>query len=665
MSIVHPTSSQRVAAILLVFSGILAYVWFIAHFFVPYAGGSDSSGYLNFARLLSHGELLAPVRSLSGHSVTEFGLHVYEPSVFRIRDDSGFMSPIYPIGAPLHFALATILIGSAHAAALVSALAAIAAGALIYFSCRHLKLGSLWAIGGALVFCSCPLVLYQAIQPMSDVVATTWATATVYAAMRGRDRAQWPLACGAAAAMAVLIRPTNALLTLPILVAVGLNPARLALVGLGALPGVLLLLLLNLKLYGSPLTTSYYSHNVGLFSASVVPHNLVHFFIWIFLLLGPLVICAFALPFFRRPLSPDWLTHVVWAVVLISFYAFFGPAGESWWYLRYILPAFPSLIILAIGGLAGIWAVLEKSNRPYGHVIGAFWRRSLAFAIVVMLSLGCEGIATQRLSFLDLRVVARMWFDVPRWAREHLPTNAMILSQDLSGSLYYYTDLPIVRFDAIREDKRKSFFEAAENQGRSIYAIGWPHEMDALISQTGGNWTQLTQLAPQKITVLAQHLIDEAQKLKLIGAIVRPGTALDFRMSGNAESYLARGWSDPESPGTWTNGPLASLIALSDWPAEDMIFEVAAGPFVVQDRHPSLQVEVVANGTVVDRWLYQGGQDLVVRSARIPASLIAISPIFSIEFRIDQPAVPKLLGVHPSDDRNLGLFVSRILFRRP
>jgi hypothetical protein len=98
-------------------------------------------------------------------------------------------------------------------------------------------------------------------------------------------------------------------------------------------------------------------------------------------------------------------------------------------------------------------------------VIGTFWRRSLAFAIVIMLSLGWEGITTQRLSFLDLRVVARMWFDVPRWAREHLPTNAMIFSQDLSGSLYYYTDLAIVRFDAIREDKLKSFFEAAEIRG--------------------------------------------------------------------------------------------------------------------------------------------------------------------------------------------------------
>jgi hypothetical protein len=153
---------------------------------------------------------------------------------------------------------------------------------------------------------------------MSDVVATTWAMATLYAAMRGRDRAQWPLTCGAAAAMAVLIRPTNALLTLPILVAIGLKPARLALVGFGALPGVLLLLLLNSKLHGSPLVTDYYFNNVALFSASVVPHNLVHFFIWIFLLLGPLVLCAFALPFFRRRLSSDWLSQI--------FYASYGPA---------------------------------------------------------------------------------------------------------------------------------------------------------------------------------------------------------------------------------------------------------------------------------------------------------------------------------------------------
>jgi hypothetical protein len=147
--------------------------------------------------------------------------------------------------------------------------------------------------------------------------------------------------------------------------------------------------------------------------------------------------------------------------------------------------------------------------------------------------------------------------------------------------------------------------------------------------------------------------------------VVTLGTALYFGSQGNSGPYRRGGWSNPEDRGTWTDGPRARLTAsLSQWPADDMLLEVMAHPFLVQDQHPSLQVEVVANDRVVDRWSYQYGQDkdTVYRSARIPASLLAQSPVLRIEFTIDQPAVPTVLGVHPRDNRNLGLFVSQVSF---
>jgi hypothetical protein len=78
-----------------------------------------------------------------------------------------------------------------------------------------------------------------------------------------------------------------------------------------------------------------------------------------------------------------------------------------------------------------------------------------------------------------------------------------------------------------------------------------------------------------------------------------------------------------------------------------------------------LQVEVEVNGSVVDRWSYRYGQDdrdFVTRSARVPASLLAGASLLKVKFRIDQPASPKILGVHPTDDRSLGLFFSRVFF---
>ena len=119
-------------------------------------------------------------------------------------------------------------------------------------------------------------------------------------------------------------------------------------------------------------------------------------------------------------------------------------------------------------------------------------------------------------------------------------------------------------------------------------------------------------------------------------------------------------------PGAWTDGPQANLKArIGRWPpATDMIMQVTARPFLVQDRHPTLQVEVKINGTVVDHWVYRYGQDgdFVIRSARVPAALLTGTPLLRVEFRIDRPASPKLLGIHPTDDRSLGLLFSRTLF---
>jgi hypothetical protein len=103
---------------------------------------------------------------------------------------------------------------------------------------------------------------------------------------------------------------------------------------------------------------------------------------------------------------------------------------------------------------------------------------------------------------------------------------------------------------------------------------------------------------------------------------------------------------------------------VSHWPAADMLVEVTARPFLVQERHPFIEVEVHVNGSMLERWSYHYARDngFVTRSARVPASLLAASSVLELEFRISQPANPKMLGAHSTDDRDLGLFVSRASF---
>jgi hypothetical protein len=146
---------------------------------------------------------------------------------------------------------------------------------------------------------------------------------------------------------------------------------------------------------------------------------------------------------------------------------------------------------------------------------------------------------------------------------------------------------------------------------------------------------------------------------------VTPGAFIDFRANGRGAAYQANGWALVESSGTWTSGARASLRAqLVDWPSDDMIVQISAHPFLVRDHHPSLAVKVTVNGVAVERWTYRYPEDngWAVRSARVPVSLLAGSPILQVELEIDEPAVPEALGVHPTDDRQLGLLVSSVSF---
>jgi hypothetical protein len=514
-------SSSR-AAILLLLVGGVAYAWLVCHFLSPYAGGADSSGYLNFARLLTHGQVLAAVRALPHHAVTEFGAGTFQPQGFVIRDDSGLMAPTYSVGLPLHLALATLAAGLRHAVALVNVLAALSAGALIYASCRHLQLKPAWAAGATVALCLSPFFLNSALQPMSDLLATTWALATLYPAMRSREGGLWATICGAAFGIAVLIRPTNALLAFPILVGLGIDLRRLAGAALGALPSALFVLYLNFRLFGSPLTTGYgsplqileavHADATQPYSIAYVDHHLTSFAYWIVLYMGPLVTCALLVPLFRHGHARDWVMQAVWIVVLIGFYACYQPAGDAWSYVRFLLPCLPQLVMLATAGVSGIWERLQGSYQPPVKHLPPFHRlrhrsaelKTVTALGIIMLSIVWTAVATRRLSVLDVAEGEEIFPKTARWVLDHLPADALIWSSAMSGTIYYHTPFPIVRFDFIDKDKVPSFFAAADAARLRMYAVLWPDggEADQLASRVGGSWMKVEEIGPQHITIL-------------------------------------------------------------------------------------------------------------------------------------------------------------------
>ncbi len=71
---------------------------------------------------------------------------------------------------------------------LVSPIAALLVLVLVFLVGRELGLPRGWAAAAAVVLAACPVFVFQAIQPMSDVVATAWCLAAIFAALRSRAR---------------------------------------------------------------------------------------------------------------------------------------------------------------------------------------------------------------------------------------------------------------------------------------------------------------------------------------------------------------------------------------------------------------------------------------------------------------------------------------------
>ena len=191
-----------------------------------------------------------------------------------------------------------------------------------------------------------PLYLFMAQWAMSDVPAMVWATAAVIAAWKSEKRPSWALAAGACAAVAFLVRPSNFLIALPMLILIGASPKRLLLAGLAGIPGVLVWAVINHAAYGGYLQSGYGAIG-NEFHMALVPGTLRYCLRWL-----PLVLTS---PRPRLPPEssrslPERRTRAALALAqrgrspILPSTCPTRWTHEDWWFLRFLLPAAPALI---------------------------------------------------------------------------------------------------------------------------------------------------------------------------------------------------------------------------------------------------------------------------------------------------------------------------------
>jgi len=475
------TPRRRAVALLLAAAAYAAFLSSHASFSV---GGSDSSGYANAARRLLVGTLVSRPRGLDRLGLPDRLAPLFIPLGFVPGPRPGTMAPVYPVGFPAHFAAAGLLGGWERGPYVVSPIAAAGCLLLLYSSGRELDLSPFWSAAATAIFAALPIFVFQAIQPMSDVVATFWCLVAILAGLRSRRRAWWATLAGGAFGVAVLVRPTDALLVIPLLFALPITVGTLSLAALGALPIAGLAAAYNAECYGGPFRTGYERAGV---TAAINLHNFTARFHYygrsLLRMLSPLpplaalaVAAVSTVPGRRRALALSWFG------VFFVFYCFYGPY-ESFAFLRFLLPGIPGLLLAA--ALAGQAAAGRLRRR------GA---RFAAAAIVLLLPLYLEIRSLREVGVLGIARGESIYPDISRWVSRELPGRSIIVTAYASGALEYYTDLSYARWDAMTPESFEAFRAAAEAKGYRVFALLFPEEEKEIEAHMPGRWRRVGAL---------------------------------------------------------------------------------------------------------------------------------------------------------------------------
>lgn len=437
---------------------------------------------MNAARLITEGRLKIRVAPLDTLHLDNSWRTVFLPLGFTQIAEPRMLAPSYPLGYPLHLALLGMAGGWNHAPFYVTPLLALLTVIVLYKLALEFALQQEHALSAAVALAVSPAWLFMAFQPMSDVIAACWCALTMLCAMRSSRDLRWTIACGAAFGIAVWVRPTNLLLAPAIGFAFRWNARRLAVAVAASAPFAIALMITNHAMYGKAATTGYGDIGSIMTWGSCAPHHAL----WMAITMTPLVFPAGLLIAFN-PRVPLWqrMTLLTWFVTFFAFYSAYAIC-DAWWYLRFLLPAYPPILIASL--------LLFRDFIPRRPV-----RIALVAAIVI------TGMALTR--HFDLQHVhdgQKTDMHSIHWAQKQLPKNALVVTMQMSGSYYYYTHTLTARYDYLEPEKFEEMKAYVGNAGLDWYALVYDWEEKDLLKHMPGRWVRLHQMRDVYLEKLVQ-----------------------------------------------------------------------------------------------------------------------------------------------------------------
>ena len=420
------------------------------------AAGSDSSGYVSQARLW-----LSGIPRVEQPWVQDFAWRnrewVFAPLGYKPLSPDGAIVPTYPPGLPMLMAVFLGTLGENGPFYVAPLLGGLTVW-LTYLLGKEAAGSKTAAVLAALMVLASPVFLTHILMPMSDVpTAAGW---TLMAVLVLKERT---LPAGIVAGATLLIRPNLVLMALVPVFAWRRRREPLVRYAVGLVPGLAAVMVINTLLYGGPMTTGYGSFSDA-YALSSLPMNVRNYLVWLAQTQTPLILLALVPLFARgalredRPaVSPRACLAAIVGLMFVSylFYANF----DHWFYLRFLLPAYPALFVLAAAALRWLALKLPVAGRV----------PAVALVCAVMIPFGVN--VARGAYVFNIAAYEQRHVRAAREVESRTPADAIVLSVQHSGSVRYYANRITLRYDWLEENALDSALRDVAAKGHRAYLV--------------------------------------------------------------------------------------------------------------------------------------------------------------------------------------------------
>ena len=454
------------------------------------AAGSDAAGYASQAQLWAEGKLKAEP-PLMRELTAQIPRDAFAPLAWIPFRNEPAIVPVTGPGLPLIMALFRRIAGEEGLFSVVPLLGGVAILATYFlgsaFESRWVGLAS-----AVLLACSPSFLFQLTSSPMSDIPATVWWTLALGFAIRSARHGAMKHAflSGLFSGFAILTRPNLVPITLvPAALLLIDRPAwrpqlrRLASFGLGVSPAPIVVAWLFNYWYGSPLASGYGTVSSLYRWANFLP-NLERYPLWIAQSQTPVVALGIVAPLLmnRFETLTKWrgqraaaVALLMFALAVLSCYVWYA-VFDVWWFVRFLLPAFPALLVLTTVSLFGI---LERAVPTI--------RTSVAIIVCAVISWHGLRFAEAASAF---NVSGEWKYEAAgRYVADHLPAKVVILANQHSGSAWYYTRRTTVRYSALPAQRLDWLVSAANSRGYEVYLLAEDYEQREFLERFAGAGT--------------------------------------------------------------------------------------------------------------------------------------------------------------------------------